>query len=52
MQDTVIALTPHVACPHVKSLKLDSNSLGYLAGKRIVEALDALLSRFPNLTGE
>ena len=47
--DTLSNLTPSVVCPRVKSLKLDSNSLGYAAGKRITEALDTLLSRFPNL---
>ena len=43
-------MTPATPCPHLRSLKLDSNSLGYLAGKRIVDALDGLLSRVPNLT--
>ncbi len=30
--DTLAALVPPYQCPHLKNLKLDGNSLGYLSG--------------------
>ena len=48
--DSLSALVPPAVAPHVQRLKLDGNSLGYLAGAFFNEAADALLSRLPNLT--
>ena len=47
--DTLSALVPPAECPHIKRLKLDGNSLGYLSGAYFNEAMDTLLSRLPNL---
>jgi hypothetical protein len=47
--DTLSALVPAVPCPNIRNLKLDSNSLAYLSTSYFNDAMDALLSRTPNL---
>jgi hypothetical protein len=47
--DSLSALVPSISCPHLTRLKLDGNSLGYLAGTFFCEALDSLLGKLPNL---
>ncbi len=47
--DTLDALVPPMKCPHLESLKLDGNSLGYLSGSYFNVAMDSLLSKLPNI---